>query len=79
MDLASAIGVNKNTVANWETGRAEPCLVALGRKAVAVIRQVVGARLEPATNTHGVEAAYELSWLASAPTTRSQLLTKRLV
>jgi DNA-binding XRE family transcriptional regulator len=42
IDLATAIGVNKDTVRNWETGRSEPRLAVLGRKAVAVVGQVAG-------------------------------------
>ena len=42
VDLAKAIGVNKDTVVNWETGRSVPRLAALGRKAVALVRQVAG-------------------------------------
>lgn len=41
VDLAKALGVNKDTVRNWETGRARPCLTALGRTAVVVLRQVL--------------------------------------
>ncbi len=44
VDLARAIGVNKDTVRNWETGRAAPRGGALGRKA----RTVIGFLLEHA-------------------------------
>jgi DNA-binding XRE family transcriptional regulator len=46
VDLANAIGVNKDTVRNWETGRSEPRLWVLGQRAVTVIRQILA---EPAT------------------------------
>ena len=42
-DLARAIGVNKNTVRNWESGRSEPRLAVLGRKAVAIVQQMLGS------------------------------------
>ena len=42
IDLAKAIGVNKNTVLNWETGRTEPRLAVLSQKAVAVVGKVSG-------------------------------------
>jgi DNA-binding XRE family transcriptional regulator len=42
VDLARAIGADKNTVLNWETGRSESRLAALGRKAVAVVRRIAG-------------------------------------
>ena len=44
VDLARAIGVNKDTVRNWEAGHARPRLGSLGRKARDVISTL--ARLE---------------------------------
>ncbi len=38
VDLAKAIGVNKDTIRNWETGRTDPDLSALGLKAVAFVK-----------------------------------------
>ena len=49
MDLAQALGVNKDTVLNWETGRTEPRLAVLGHRAVAVVQQIAGVALEEDT------------------------------
>jgi transcriptional regulator with XRE-family HTH domain len=43
VDLAKAIGVSKDTVRNWESGRSEPRLAVLGRKAVVVVQQLLGS------------------------------------
>jgi len=57
VDLAKAIGVNKDTVWNWETGRTEPRLEILRAKGVQVIYtlQAEAARrpLEPLKGTLG--------------------------
>jgi DNA-binding transcriptional regulator YiaG len=42
VDLARVLGVNKDTVRNWETGRSAPRFAALGHKAVALVKQVAG-------------------------------------
>ena len=42
VDLARALGVNKDTVRNWEAGRVAPRLAVLGRKAMAIVRKLLG-------------------------------------
>ena len=42
VDLARALGVNKDTVRNWEAGRVAPRLAVLGRKAKAIVRKLLG-------------------------------------
>ena len=42
IDVAKAIGVNKDTLRNGEAGRCEPRLETLGAKGVAVLQQVLG-------------------------------------
>ncbi len=41
VDLAKALGVNKDTVRNWETARSIPRRAALGHKAIVVLQQVL--------------------------------------
>ena len=50
VDFARVIGVNKDTVRNWEIGRSVPRLAALGRRAVAFVKALRWAPEEPSGN-----------------------------